>query len=112
MSSALVQPGGDRTNRTLRFPRRMRLSGLRQFRNVYESGAYKHVGPLILYAAPNQLPYLRLGLSVSRRVGTAVTRHRIKRLLREAFRLSQHDLPGGYDIAVRVRPHEALHLNQ
>lgn len=99
-------------NRTFRFPRRMRLAGARQFQAVYESGVRKHVGPLIVYAVRNELPHLRLGLSVSRRVGNAVTRHRIKRLLREAFRLSQTDLPGGYDVAVRVRPHETLALNE
>lgn len=48
---------------------------------------------LRLSAARNDLGHPRLGLVVSRKVGGAVVRNRWKRLLREAFRLSQHDLP-------------------
>ena len=50
-------------------------------------------------------------MTVSRRVGNAVKRHRIKRYLREAFRLNQHALPGRYDLVVIVYPHEVLQLD-
>jgi ribonuclease P protein component len=66
--------------------------------------------PLIAYARPNNLPHPRLGISISRAVGTAPRRNRIKRLLREAFRLHQHDWPKGYDMVLVVRPHEPLIL--
>jgi ribonuclease P protein component len=59
---------------------------------------------------PNQQPRWRLGLSVGKRVGNAVARNRAKRLVREAFRLSRHELEGGggsarggFDIVVSVR---------
>jgi ribonuclease P protein component len=63
-----------------------------------------------VFAIPNELGHPRLGLSVPRRVGTAPKRNRIKRLLREAFRLLRHDWPRGYDIVVNVRPHETALL--
>lgn len=73
----------------------------------------KNAGPLSLLSCPNSLVHLRLGLVVPRRVGTAVVRNRIKRLVREAFRLSQHDWPrtgGSYDLIVIVHPHEPVTL--
>ncbi len=64
-------------------------------------------GPLVVFASPNGLDHPRLGLSVGRRVGSAVHRHRIKRLLRESFRLEMAQLPAGYDLVVNVRPHSS-----
>ena len=49
-------------------------------------------------------------MSTSRKVGTAARRNRIRRLIREAFRHLQHDLPAGYDLLVVIRPHEPLTL--
>lgn len=92
------------------FSRRMRLGRRRDYQAVYVAGVRRSAGPLLVYARPNDLAHPRLGLSVSRRVGMAVTRNRIKRRLREAFRHMQHDLPRGYDLVISVRPHEILTL--
>jgi ribonuclease P protein component len=67
-------------------------------------------GPLAAYSLPNDLGHPRLGISISRRVGTAPVRNRIKRLLREAFRLHRYDLPRGYDLVIVVRPHVPMGL--
>lgn len=95
------------------FSWRQRLHGKRAFAGVFAARCRKHAGCLGVHSVPNDLGYHRLGLSVSRAVGTAVQRNRIKRLLRESFRLMQHELPGvgrGYDLVVTVRPHRAMRL--
>jgi ribonuclease P protein component len=58
---------------------------------------------LIVYACENDLPHLRLGLSVSRKVGPAVVRNRLRRLYREAFRLTRADMPTGLDLVIVPR---------
>ena len=93
---------------TFRPQHRLRLPS--QFSAVYEAKARESRGPLTVYALPNDLGHPRLGMSVSRKVGTAVRRNRIRRLVRESFRLLQHDFPRGYDLVVVVRPHEPLIL--
>ena len=60
-------------------------------------------GRLTVWARSNGLPHARLGLIVGRKHGNAVRRNRIKRLLREAFRLSQHLLPAGLDLICTPR---------
>ena len=93
---------------TFRLAHRLRLP--RDFLAVYEARTRESRGPLTVYALPNGLGHPRLGMSVSRKVGTAVRRNRIRRLIRESFRLLQHDFPQGYDLVVVVRPHEPLML--
>jgi len=83
----------------------MRLHGAKAFSAVYGGKRRAVAGILAVFALPNGHPYNRLGLSVPRGGGTAVTRNKIKRRLREAFRRSQHDLPTGYDLTIRVRTH-------
>lgn len=53
---------------------------------------------LVVYACRNTVGHPRLGVIVSRRHGGAVARNRLKRMLREAFRLSRLQLPAGYDL--------------
>ncbi len=92
------------------FPRTHRLSGKLAFSRVYDEKVKESRGPLVAYSRPNGLDHPRLGLSVSRRVGAAPVRNRFKRLIREAFRSHQHDLPTGYDLIIVVRPHKQMIL--
>lgn len=85
-----------------------RLGGDKQYQAVFDNKLRKNAGPLSVLALPNELAHHRLGMTVSRRVGNAVTRHRIKRRLREAFRLNQQGWPGRYDLVVIVHPHAVL----
>ena len=58
------------------------------------------------------MSHLRLGLSVSRKVGGAVQRNRLRRLYREAFRLTKHDMPVGLDLVVIPRKAEEPALEE
>jgi ribonuclease P protein component len=86
-----------------RFPKNLRLRSRGDFRRVYDRRASVSDGLVRLVGCLNELPYPRIGLSVSRQVGNAVVRNRWKRLLREAFRLSRQDMPEGLDFVVIPR---------
>jgi ribonuclease P protein component len=94
-----------------RSPRRRRLSRSAEFERVYRQGRSKANRFLVLYAFPREAPAPgeapagpRLGLSVSRRVGGAVDRSRVKRVLREAFWSEAERLPDGSDYVIVARP--------
>jgi len=81
-----------------RFPARVRLRKRADFARVYLRRCSVSDPLLLIFVDSNDLGHPRIGLSVSRKVGGAVLRNRWKRLLREAFRLSQSQLPAGIDI--------------
>ena len=83
----------------------MRLLRPADFAHVYDRRQSASAGPLVLYAAVNGADQaaVRLGLSVSRRIGSAVVRNRWKRRLREAFRTVRSRLPAGNDYVIVVR---------
>jgi ribonuclease P protein component len=82
------------------------------FKRVYDRHRSVSDGLLIVYACPNGLPYLRLGLSVSRKVGKATHRNRLRRLYREAFRLTRHEMPTGLDLVLIPRRPEPPALEE
>ena len=87
-----------------RFPARVRLRKRADFARVYLRRCSVSDALLLIFVDSNGLTHPRLGLSVSRKVGNAVRRNRWKRLLREAFRLSQGQLSAGLDIILIPRP--------
>jgi ribonuclease P protein component len=91
-------------------PKKLHLRATADYAAVFDARTREGRGPLTTYARPNGLAHARLGMSVSRKVGNAVRRNRIRRLIRESYRLMQHDFPCGYDMVVVVRPHEPLAL--
>jgi ribonuclease P protein component len=76
------------------------MKSSRDFARVFEKRLRAADNFLLVYGVANNLGRTRFGVSVSRKVGGAVVRSSVKRLLREAFRLSQHDLPGGLDLVL------------
>lgn len=85
------------------FSRELRLLTPAQFKSVFTNPKKASSAEITLLAVPNGLPHPRIGLTVAKRhVKRANQRNRVKRIIRESFRLNQHDLPD-IDIVVLVR---------
>ncbi len=82
------------------FPKIRHLRKSNDFQRVRQEGQKKHSSNFIIIVLPRSNSLTRLGLTVSRKVGGAVQRNRIKRLIREFFRRNINKLPIGVDISV------------
>jgi ribonuclease P protein component len=82
----------------------MRLTDSPEFERVYRQGTAYRGRLFSVHAFPNEHGSPRLGLSVSRKVGKAVTRNTVRRRLREVFGLCVPDVPGDLDLVVSARP--------
>lgn len=87
----------------LPFPKSARLRSSKDFPRVLADGRSRRDERLKVTARANGLPHTRMGLAVGRRAGNAAQRNRLKRLVREAFRLSWKELPEGYDLVVSAQ---------
>ena len=76
----------------------------RDFQSVYQFGKSAGNRYLVMYVKENGKRINRLGISVSKKVGNSVVRHRMTRLVRESYRLSEERFVEGTDIIVIVRP--------
>ena len=82
----------------LTFSKAQHLRLKSDFERVYARKCKAADGRLLIFADRNQVNMTRIGLSVSKKHGGAIIRNRLKRLLREAFRLMQHQIPSGLDL--------------
>ena len=82
------------------FQKSERLLNRADFVNVNRSGQRHHTKHFIVILTQNGLGSNRLGITVSKKTGSAVKRNRVKRLIREFFRLNRLYFPQGYDILI------------
>jgi ribonuclease P protein component len=85
------------------FLKKERLLKRKEFVNVNRSGRRYTTEHFTIFLKENGLGISRLGVTVTKRTGTAVERNRMKRLIREFFRLHRERLPQGHDIVIAAR---------
>ena len=76
----------------------------RDFSVCYKTHNSRANSDIVMYIRYNNLGYNRLGISVSKKIGNSVIRHRFSRLVRECYRMNVDDMKQGYDIVVIARP--------
>ena len=79
------------------------LKKRQDFQLTYRKGTSKGNRYLVLYVLRKENKENRLGISVSKKVGNSVVRHRVTRLIRESYRLNKENIKTGYDIVIVAR---------
>lgn len=73
------------------------------YQKVYREGKSYANKYLVMYVLKNECTYNRLGISVSKKVGNSVIRHRLTRLIRESYRLNENKFQRNFDIVIVAR---------
>lgn len=105
---------GQRAGTAYGFPKTRRVTSGSDFSRIIRRGAVAADDTLVVNAlrteasrcgdaSPSVATAGRLGVTIPTKTGNAVMRNRWKRLIREAYRLQQHELPAGFDFIVRPR---------
>lgn len=92
-----------------RFTKKERITRAQEFRRVMKSGRRLTSKNFILFCQDNENPFHRLGIVVKKEVGTATVRNRIKRYIREFFRLHKHRINRSCDIVLLVKKGCSIH---
>lgn len=105
----MSQPGDGTDGAGTGLPREERLRRRREYRRVYDGGRRAAGSLLVVFELPNAEGRVRLGITATRRVGSAVVRNRVRRRIREAYRRLKPSLPrcGGHDVVVNARDRAA-----
>lgn len=82
------------------FGKHVRISKRKDYLTVYQQGVRSHSEHFTIVACKNEIGVSRLGMTVSKKVGSAVARNRIRRLVREFFRLNRSRLSTAQDIVI------------
>ena len=89
------------------YPKSVRLRRRREYLTLQRVGRRRHTPSFVVLQAPSHGATCRLGVTVSSRVGNAVVRNRVKRLVREIFRARRPLLGATLDIVVIAKPEAA-----
>jgi ribonuclease P protein component len=87
------------------------LNSNKIYQALYKKGKCIFAGHIVIYVFKNRLPFNRLGITAGKKVGNAVCRNRAKRLIREAYRQCEIDMPLGLDLVIVAKEsivHEKL----
>ena len=91
-------------------PKEKRLAKRREFLRVYETGRKWFSRYCVVFAAPNDLPFSRIGITATKKLGKATVRNRLKRWTREIYRRQRDPLSldaRALDVVVNVKPNAA-----
>lgn len=85
----------------------------KEFKKVFLKGKWYRGRYLVLYILPNIYDYNRIGIAVSKKIGKSVKRNRIKRIIRESYRLNKNNIKNGFDIIIlwKSKEIEAVYKN-
>ena len=97
----------DQADLRLGLPSALRLRKTRDYQRVQRGGRRIRGEHILVLFKPGQSSQSRVGITVSRKVGGAVTRNRVKRWLREAVRTESNRLEGAYDVVIIAHPKAA-----
>ena len=87
----------------MKYPHSESLKKTRDFQLVYKEGKSRANRYLVMYVKENGLETNRIGVSVSKKIGNSIVRHRITRLIRESYRLQEDMFNSGLDMVVVTR---------
>jgi ribonuclease P protein component len=85
------------------FPKDERIRERREFTDLFNNASKTHSSHLVLFRRSNSRQCARVGITASRKVGGAVVRNRIKRLIREYYRQHKADFIPGFDYSLVVK---------
>ena len=95
--------GAGSVKKKFSFRRHERLQRRKDFQLALHHGSRRQTKNFTIILRPNALQFSRLGVTVSKKVGNAVKRNRVKRCLREFFRLHKHKLPPSHDLVILAK---------
>ena len=84
------------------FPKTRRLRQKEDFDRIFKQAVRRSTGGITIRVLTNSMPFCRLGLMIGKKAGNAVTRNRVRRVLREHFRYAQHEMREASDVVVTV----------